>query len=118
MNSLQFFESLEPELAPFTDAEVDEISASTELNWRYRLEFGLVFLICSLLPVIPALLGLAAVHAYGLSGSSLILVGAAMLACIYAAVRLAKIIARPLVAWRYRASFLRQLAAHRHARGL
>ena len=118
MNSLEFFESLEPELAPFTDAEVDEISASTESNWRYRLELGLVMLLCGLLPVLSALLGLAAVQAYSLSGFSLLLAGSSMLACIYAAVRLAKLVAKPLVSARYRASFLRQLAAHRHARGL
>ena len=118
MNSAEFFESLEGDLAPFSDAEVDQISDATESDWRYRIELGALYVLSCILPVLPALLGLLSIRAYSLSGVPLLLGGAFMLGCVYAAVWLAKFIARPLVAWRYRASFLRQLAPHKIAHGL
>ena len=77
-----------------------------------------MLVLAATLPLATGLLGLYLMTESGVSGSMRLLFGIGLIACIYLSVRLVKIIARPLISWRSRASFLRQLERHKHRSGL
>ena len=108
MRTVDFYNKLEAELAPLTDAQVDAVSSAAESNWRYRIEVWCILAVSAMTPLAAAILAIFATREFA-TGLARLLAGVCMVVCIYGSVRLVKALASPVVTWRFRASFVRQL---------
>ena len=111
MQTDSFFESLEQDLAPFTDEEVDLMMSATENDFRYQAEIWLLYALAIAVPTSVCLIGLYLLRLSEISGAVRYVYLAAIILCIVFSVRLFNKVTAKYARWRYTSSFLRQLAS-------
>src|SRR4249919_2817148 len=118
MSHPEFYEDLEPRLAPLSDEQVDLVASGAEADRRYRLECrGVRVAMCAAI-LTPVALAMLMFQAAGLNVQGRRIIVIAALLCSYPAVRLAIRAADHVLMLRYRASFVRSLQRHECGSGL